>query len=361
MTGRPDEAIEQGQLRLTSRSSGGDPHAASLHGSMLSMFLTTYGDSQRAVQRAEQAFALGSELGNPTLLAVSEVALGYALTAVDRQRARVHLEAGMSTSRLVGNDMARSIGERKLAEILAAAGDLIGALETYLAVLEHAMEFGVRLPVALTCRSIAVDLAAAGYHDVAATMFGALESRLSVDQGNPLMWREAAIARLQRATGTTNFDDRAARGGGDGRRSTRSLPSSAAHTHHCRTQWWLIGGGVPESFTHDLGDGYSPEARAPPTCGARHVRPPSSPASPRRNHEAHPATPNPRRPFHPRTDALAPARRATTPARRDPRFPMDTLLGVARDIEVGVIDSPAGVIEGLSTQQRSASPAPVDA
>ena len=73
MTGRPDEVIEQGQLRLSSLA-GGDPHAASLHGSMLSMFLTTYGDTQQAVQRAEQAFALGSELGNPTLLAVSEVA-----------------------------------------------------------------------------------------------------------------------------------------------------------------------------------------------------------------------------------------------------------------------------------------------
>jgi hypothetical protein len=107
--------------------------------------------------------------------------------------------------------MARSIGERKLAEILVAAGDLIGALETYLAVLEHAMEFGVRLAVAPTCGSIAVDLAAAGYHDVAATMFGALESPLGVDQGNPLMWREAAIERLRRAMGTTNFDQRAAR------------------------------------------------------------------------------------------------------------------------------------------------------
>ena len=42
-------------------------------------------------------------------------------------------------------------------------------------------------------------------------MFGALESRLNVDQGNPRMWREAATQRLQRAMGT-KFEECAARG-----------------------------------------------------------------------------------------------------------------------------------------------------
>jgi predicted ATPase len=211
VTGRPEEAIEQGARAVELALAGGDLHAASVHGSMLSLFLTTYGDTDRAVQRAQEAFALGSELGNPTLLAVSEVSLGSALKTVDPQRARVHLQAGVSRSRLVGNDMARSIGERKLAELLAAAGDLIGALETYLDVLEHATEFGVRLPVAMTCRSIAIDLATAGYDEIAATMFGALESRLDVDHGEPLMQREATVERLHRAIGT-KFDERAARG-----------------------------------------------------------------------------------------------------------------------------------------------------
>ena len=98
-------------------------------------------------------------------------------------------------------------------------------------------------------------------------------------------------------------------------------------------------------IVHSRPWGWLPPVANAAHVGARHVRPPSSPASPRRNHGAHPATPNPRRPFHPRHHALALARDT---ARRDPRSPIDTLLGVASDIEVGVIDSPAGVIEGLS-------------
>jgi hypothetical protein len=213
VTGKADVAIEQGTAAVELALAAGDPHTASVFGSMLAMFLTTYGETEKAVQQAETAFALGSQLGNPTLLAVSEVALGYALRTVDPARALPHLQEGVSIARLVGNDMAQGIGERVLAEMLAASGDLIGALETYLAVLESVRALlGARVPLALTCRSIAIDLAAAGYHHIAATMFGALAALLEVDQGVSLAGREAAIETLRGAMGTTDFEECAARG-----------------------------------------------------------------------------------------------------------------------------------------------------
>ena len=126
----------------------------------------------------------------------------------------------MSRSRLVGNAMARSIGERKLAEILVAAGDLVGALETYLAVLEHAMEFGVRLPVAPTCGSIAVDLAATGYHDVAATCSERSSHRWVLTKAPP----SCGAKPQSEAAACHGHDERRRRPGpGDGRRSTAAF------------------------------------------------------------------------------------------------------------------------------------------
>jgi hypothetical protein len=108
--------------------------------------------------------------------------------------------------------MARNVGERYVAQIRAAGGNLVGALETYVTVLKHVTESGALLPSALTARSIAGDLAAAGYNDLAATMFGALEAQLDADQGDPLVRREGTLEILRRAMGATHFDECATRG-----------------------------------------------------------------------------------------------------------------------------------------------------
>jgi hypothetical protein len=163
------------------------------------------------VQLAEQAHTFGAELGNPTLLALSETTMGYALSAVDPDAAIPRLEAGLSVLRAHRDETLRYTGERCLARLLAARGELLRALEIYATVLDLSMESGAGMQIWLTFESLGVDLAAAGYHDVAAIILGALEADTDA-YGNPTVGRGAAIEALKGTMGEKNFDECATRG-----------------------------------------------------------------------------------------------------------------------------------------------------
>ena len=102
---------------------------------------------------------------------------------------------------------ARCLGRAK-----AALGDFLGALEIYGASLEYAMSLGATLAIALTCESVAVDMTHAGYHDVAATIFGALEAPDDAYRGNPLVGKQTAIAHLREALSESEYEKCLARG-----------------------------------------------------------------------------------------------------------------------------------------------------
>jgi predicted ATPase/class 3 adenylate cyclase len=206
VTRRIDDVRIHGTAAIELARAAGDLHLAGLQGSMLALFLGSAGDVEGAVTQAERAAALGAELENPSLLAISACALGYALSRTDPDRAMPYLEHAISMSAIVANDMARDISERCLARVKAARGDLLGALEIYSTSLDYTMGLGASLAIALTCESLAVDLARAGYHDVAATIFGALESPDHAYRGNPLVGRDAVIDQLREAMPETEYE-----------------------------------------------------------------------------------------------------------------------------------------------------------
>jgi len=189
----------------------GDLHLAGVQCALLAMFLTTAREHDAAIRRAEQAHALASELGNPSLRALADVSLGFALSPVDPDAAITHLQAGLQQAPSSSHPTSDT-GARCLARLYARRGELAAALETYARCLNRATEIGARFDVMLACDSLAVDLVTTGHHDVAATLFGAMEAPLAGYGGNPLIARDTARDALQRAMGQHRFEQCAVRG-----------------------------------------------------------------------------------------------------------------------------------------------------
>jgi tetratricopeptide (TPR) repeat protein len=178
MEGQFDQLQTYGDPAIDMALHDGDLHLAGVQCAILAMCLTAARQHDAAVVRAEQAHALASEVGNPSLRAIADLSLGFALSPIDPDRAITHLRAALE--RAPSNlDLTGDVGGRCLARLLTRRGELAAAFESYAGCLDRAMEVGARLAVVLACDSMAVDLAMAGHHDVAATLFGALEAPLA--------------------------------------------------------------------------------------------------------------------------------------------------------------------------------------
>ena len=205
VTGRIADVRREGTAAIELSLAAGDPHLAGLQSAMLALFLASGGAFKDAIAQAERASTLAGELENPSLLAIAHCAHGYALSTTDPEVAVPHLELALSMSAIVANEMARDVSARCLARIKAARGDLLGALRIYSASLHYATGRGAALAVALTCESLAVDFAHAGYHDVAATIFGALDAPADDIRGNPFVGRDIAIEQLHDAMSESEY------------------------------------------------------------------------------------------------------------------------------------------------------------
>jgi predicted ATPase len=211
MAGQFDQLQAYGDPAIDMALQDGDLHLAGVQCAILAMCLTAARQHDVAVGRAEQAHALASEVGNPSLRAIADLSLGFALSPIDPDGAITHLQAALQQAPS-SLDLTGDVGGRCLARLLARRGELAAALDSYAGCLDRAMEVGARLSVMLACDSLAVDLVTAGHHDVAATLFGALEAPLAGYRGNPLIARETALDTLQRAMGQQRFEQCAARG-----------------------------------------------------------------------------------------------------------------------------------------------------
>jgi hypothetical protein len=200
MEGQFDQLQTYGDPAIDMALTDGDHHLAGVQCAILAMCLTAARQHDAAVVRAEQAHALASEVGNPSLRAIADLSLGFALSPIDPDGAITHLQAALQQAP-PNLDLTGDVGGRCLARLLASRGELAAALESYAACLDRAMEVGARLAVVLACDSLAVDLGTAGHHDVAAVLFGALEAPLAGYRGNSLIARESALETLQRALG----------------------------------------------------------------------------------------------------------------------------------------------------------------
>jgi hypothetical protein len=212
LTRNPVPVRAHGDTAIEMVLNAGDRYLASFQCALLAMFLTVARDHDTAIQRARQAHDLAADLDNPSLHAVAGMALGFALSPIDPDAAIAHLRAARPMSRIASFEMVHDTGGRCLARLLAGKGEFVAALEAYADCLDRATESGALFSISLACDSLVVDLVTAGYYELAATLFGALERPLADYQGNPLIPRDAAIEALQRALGMTRFEECAARG-----------------------------------------------------------------------------------------------------------------------------------------------------
>ena len=211
VTGRHHEVEALGAVAISSAIRVGDRYVASGQSALLAMMLTAAGDERRAVEYAESARSLALEVSNPTLIAVSEVALGYALETTDPDRAIAHLEEGVARATPLTNDMATSVGWRCLARLRAARGDTLGALEAYMTTIEGAIQTGAGLATTLICETLARDLTNAGHHELAAILMGALEQPLTSYQGSERL-RTETIRNLRNRMSPAEYEALTTRG-----------------------------------------------------------------------------------------------------------------------------------------------------
>ena len=170
------------------------------------MYLATIGRTNEAVDTAEEAVVTASETGSVGRRTAADAALGYTLATIDPKRAIACLRRSRASRPETGFSLAGNIGsgDRCLARLLAATGDLSAALAIYAEQLELWKTDLDHFQVVLTCESLAVDLSRTEHHEVAAVLIGALEAAEGDYQGNPIIGRSSAIEVLRQRLG----DDR---------------------------------------------------------------------------------------------------------------------------------------------------------
>jgi len=174
-------------------------------------FLATMGRPDQALDCAEEAVAAANDTGSTCSRGIADSALGYALAEVDPERAILHLERSRSSRQTTG-ELFDAIGDRRLARLRVAAGDLPAALTLYAEQLEAWIPELDHLALMLTCESLAVDLSRTDHDDIAAVLFGALDAPAEDYQGNPSVGRAAAVAELRARLGDDRYQTLADRG-----------------------------------------------------------------------------------------------------------------------------------------------------
>jgi tetratricopeptide (TPR) repeat protein len=171
--GRSHEAVAHSTAAAELAIATGDPRAAFYHAGA-ALFLVRHGDLDSALQRAERAVALASQLGSPSQLAPAENALGHVLSFVDPESAIPHLEAAWSLSEDIGNEVLPHLCATTLARIAAERGHLERALDIYADLLARTATLNNGLFAVLDCESLAIALANTGHLHAAATILAAL-------------------------------------------------------------------------------------------------------------------------------------------------------------------------------------------
>jgi predicted ATPase/class 3 adenylate cyclase len=128
--GRTDEAVAHASAAVELAVATGNPRAA-FYNAAAALILARHGDLETALQRAERAVALASQLGSPSQLAAAENAFGHVLSFADPERAIPHLEAAWSISEDIGNEVIPHEAGATLARLTAERGDLERALDIY--------------------------------------------------------------------------------------------------------------------------------------------------------------------------------------------------------------------------------------
>ena len=209
-TGHPDEAIEHGTKAADLAIASGDLRSAVVYSALLVYTLVGLGQTDTAIERAEQALALSTEVEIRS--APAEAALGYALSETDPERAIPHLEAAWALSQEQGNEAMRHASGASLAGLLAARGDLSRAFEIYDALLVNLIETRNPMFGTLTCDSLGIAMSNVGHTSVAAIILGALERSILVFQGTRRARHFDALEAVRNAMDADAFERCVARG-----------------------------------------------------------------------------------------------------------------------------------------------------
>jgi predicted ATPase len=201
ISGYPDEAIEHGTRAVELALASGDRRWAAVYCALSAHALATLGHTDAAIERAEQAIALATEVG--IRLAPAEAALGYALSGTDPERAIPHLAAAWELSKEQGNEAMLYVSGTSLAGLLAARGEVEQALERYAALLDDVAEKRNPMLLTLTCDSLGIALSNLGHTTASAIILGGIEGYVGVLQGTR---RERHVAALEVARTASDGD-----------------------------------------------------------------------------------------------------------------------------------------------------------
>jgi hypothetical protein len=208
----PAVVRRHGMLAVELSRGAGEQFQEGFYCATVSTLLTACGLVDEAVQLARRGQALGTELGNGVIAGMADTALGYALSLEDPEAAIAQLEVGVAKLRAVKDETLRFTGERCWARLLAARGCVRDAATIYLGTLDTVGRFGARMQVFMTCETIAVDLATAGYRDAAVAILGALDVIAPTLPRSAMVPRDAVMEALREELGAERFE--AARGQG---------------------------------------------------------------------------------------------------------------------------------------------------
>jgi hypothetical protein len=172
--------------------------------------LAIYGRIEEAIQRAEQALAIGADLG--IRVAPAETARGIALSRLDPERAIAQLESAWALAKEHGNEAMEFSSATVLARVLVSNCELALAIETYRVLMERCIETRNTTWAHLTCQSLAASLAAVDQSEAATVVLGATEGFQRTLVGVRADWRHDAVEQLRAGMKPESFDRCFARG-----------------------------------------------------------------------------------------------------------------------------------------------------
>jgi len=183
---------------------------------MRSVAQTSVGDHAGGAALAEQSAAAAAQCESPTAYAQADYARGLALEPTDSVQAKRLLDRSVQHADAVGNRWIRAFAMTESLWIHAQHGETLAALDGYRDVIDTWFRGGDWANEWLSLRHVFAIFESLRHDEIAATLYGALESAavmraLPVEPGNADDFQRA-VERLAARLGPAAFDDAVSHG-----------------------------------------------------------------------------------------------------------------------------------------------------
>jgi tetratricopeptide (TPR) repeat protein len=210
LEGNENDAIQHSTAAAELALATGNRRWGALLLGLLGVMLAYTGRPDEAIQRAEQALAIASEVGMQVVPA--QTALGLALSQTDPDRAIPYLESAWKLSREFANEPMEFSSGSVLARVLTSRGNFKHALEVYDTLIDRGVDTRNPVWAYLICDSLGTSLAAEDRSEVSAVILGATSHFDRELVGFRRQERLDALNRLQTTMGPESVQHHFARG-----------------------------------------------------------------------------------------------------------------------------------------------------